>query len=132
MLNAKWLDGDLVFFDGTQEVVRIRNSTEGILVGGNVTYPDPNTVNSTGDVTLTSGSGRMQFVDSCGQSVTWTLPSEASCAGIEFKIVNFSTGGAVTIVDDSAGCIAVVDADQVGYILCDGVTWGAMVGGPST
>ena len=131
-LSSKWLDGDLVFFDGAQEIYRLKNSTEGILVGTNITYPDPTTTNSTGSTTLTVTSSRMQFVDSCGESVTWVLPAEADSAGIEFKIVNFSTGGALTINDDSSGCIAVIDADQTGYLLCDGVTWGAMVGGPST
>lgn len=142
-LSAKWLNGDLIFYDGTQEVYRIKKSTNGVIVGesdaevpvtlyGDVTFQDPTTTNSTGDVTLTTTSNRTQFVDSCGASITWTLPPIADCAGIEFKIVNFSTGGDITINDTGASCIAVVNYDEVGYLLCDGVTWGAMVSGPST
>jgi len=142
-LHSRWSSGDLIFYDGTQEILRIKNGTGGIVVGttgaevpitlyGNITYTDPRTISSTGNITLTTTSSRTQFVDSCGQAVTWALPAEADAAGIEFKIVNFSTGGAITVNDDSSGCIAVVDADEVGYLLCDGVTWGAMVNGPST
>lgn len=131
-LSSKWLDGDLVFYDGAQEVYRLKNGAEGIVVGTGMTYPDPTTTNSTGSTTLTVTSSRMQFVDTCGQNVTWILPTETDAAGIEFKIVNFSTAGALTINDDSSGCIAKIDADETGYLLCDGVTWGAMVAGPST
>ena len=131
-LQTRWLDGDLIFYDGTQEIYRLKNGTEGIVDGTGMFYPDPTTTNSTGSTTMTATSNRMQFVASCGQNVTWVLPAETDSAGIEFKFVNFSTGGALTINNDSSGCIAVIDADQIGYILCDGVTWGAMVAGPST
>jgi len=142
-LSAKWLDGDLIFYDGIQEVYRIKNSTEGVVVGesdaevpvtlyGDVTNQAPTITNSTSAGILTTASNRTQFVDSCGESITYTLPAIADCKGIEFKIVNFSTAGDITINDTGAACIAVVSFDEVGYLLCDGATWGAMVGGPST
>lgn len=141
-LHVKWSSGDQIWFDGTQEIFRIKDNTDGLVVGttgagvpfqfhGNVTYNEPTTTNSTSDVTLTTTSSRMQFVDSCGEDVTWTLPAIADCVGIEFKIVNGSTG-AITVEDTGSACIAVVDDDETGYLLCDGATWGAMVANPST
>lgn len=32
-LHTKWSSGDLIFFDGTQEIFRIKNSDEGIVAG---------------------------------------------------------------------------------------------------
>jgi len=32
-LHTKWSSGDLIFFDGTQEILRIKNGTDGLVVG---------------------------------------------------------------------------------------------------
>jgi len=198
-LHSKWSSGDLIFYDGTQDIFTVKNSTGGIIVGedglgidftfygattgaymkwdesedefditatvemqttnkiqfgtagsyihastgsqldivttgtlylnGEVTYPDPTTTNSTGAVTLTATSNRVQFVDSCGQSITYTLPAIADCAGIEFKFVNFSSGGVITVNDTGASAVAEITSSGVGYLLCDGTNWGALTGG---
>lgn len=147
-LHSKWSSGDLIFYDGTQDIFRIKDDTDGIVVGtsgagvpfqfhGEVTYPDPATTvttGSTGALTLTTTSNRIQFVSSsgAGQNVIVTLPAIVDCAGIEFKIINNSTGGDVTLNDTGDNAIAVVSNDEMGILVCDGATWAAMVGGPST
>lgn len=139
-LHTKWSSGDLIFYDGTQDILTIKNGTGGIIVGestgevpitlyGDVTFQDPTTTNSTGAETLTTASNRTQFVDTCGESVTYTLPAIASCAGIEFKFINFSTGGVLTINNTGASAVAEITAGGVGYLLCDGTNWGALAGG---
>jgi len=143
MIHSRWSNGDLIFYDDTQDIFTIKDDTGGIIIGesgaevpitfyGDITNQEPTTTNSSGDVTLTTASNRTQFVDSCGESVTYTLPAIADCAGIEFKICNFSTAGDVSVNDTGNDLIAVVAFDEVGYLLCNGVTWGAMVAGPST
>lgn len=186
-LHTKWSSGDLIFYDGTQDIMTIKNGTDGvefdvnITMGdgdpinfgasddiviswttggvfevlpdaansdmylgssgypldvvnyGNITHRDPTTVNSTSDITLIATNNRTQFVDSCGQSISLTLPAIADCAGIEFKIANFSTGGTITVYStDGSSIQAMITVDEVGLLLCDGVTWGACVSGKST
>ena len=94
---------------------------------------DPTTTNSTAAVTLVATtSNNNQFFNSCGSSIVITLPTLATSAGIEYHIQNGSTGGALTVNDTGAACVAVIDYDQMGYLVCDGTTWGALVAGPST
>jgi len=94
---------------------------------------DPTTTNSTAAVTLVATtSNNNQFFNSCGEDVVITLPTLATSAGIEYHIQNGSTGGALTVNDTGAACVAVIDYDQMGYLVCDGTTWGALVAGPST
>ena len=139
-LHTRWSSGDLIFYDGTQDILTIKNGTDGIIVGestgevpitlyGDVTFQDPTTTNSTGGVTLTTTSNRTQFVDTCGESVTWVLPAIADCAGIEFKFINFSSGGVLTVDDTGGSAVAEVSASGSAYLLCDGTNWGAIAGG---
>jgi len=94
---------------------------------------DPTTTNSTAAITLVATtSNSNQFVDSCGETLVITLPTLATSAGIEYKIQNFSTGGALTINDTGASCIASIAFDEMGILICDGATWGVNVAGPST
>ena len=94
---------------------------------------DPTTTNSTAAITLVATtSNSRQFVNSCGASIVVTLPTLATSAGIEYYIQCNSTGGGLTINDTGAACVAVVDYDQMGYLICDGTTWGVIVAGPST
>jgi len=145
-LHTRWSSGDLIFYDGTQDILTIKNGTDGIIVGestgevpitlygdvtyyGEVTYPDPTTTNSTGAVTLTTTSNRTQFVDTCGASIAWVLPAIADCAGIEFKFINYSTGGVLTVNDTGGSAVAEITAGGAGYLLCDGTNWGALAAG---
>ena len=112
---------------------------------GNITYRDPNTntltTGSTGLITLTAESNRVQFVShSSGQPIVITLPSATGCAGIEFKIVNKSTGssGSVTIEGSTGAAVAFIPTSTgttgggAALIFCDGTSWGAMIGFAST
>ncbi|MBA7575945.1 hypothetical protein ES708_17781 [subsurface metagenome] len=157
-LHTKWSSGDLIFYDGTQDIFRIKNSTGGIVVGtsgagvpyqfyGNITYPNPATVVSTGStglVVLTADSNRIQFLKhSTGAPIVVSLPSATGNAGLEFKIFNKSTGstGYITIESIAAGAtghVAYIPSSTgttgggAAIVVSDGTSWGAMVGFAST
>lgn len=132
-LSAKWLDGDLVFHDGSQEVYRLKNSTEGIVVGTNMTYPDPTTLTSTSTVTLTATSNRIQFLKTTTTGGINILAPEAASgnAGIEFKIFNNSTGAYdMTVYNGSTsnGSIAVISPNEGAIVISDGTEWRKILG----
>jgi len=142
-LSAKWLDGDLIFYDGIQEVYRIKNSTEGIVVGttgagvpsqfhGEMTYPDPNTATTTGTVALTTTSNRIQFLNpGTTGSRTITLSPTATSAGIEFRIFNTGTSGDLAVKTTGDSTIITIGINEGGIATCDGSNWYGMVGGNS-
>lgn len=72
--------------------------------------------------------GNIVAVDANGGAQDLTLPAEASCDGFVLIIAN--TGGeAVTVKDDAAGTVIVLDdSTQHGLIWCDGTTWRGLIG----
>lgn len=130
-LNAKWLDGDLVFYDGTQEVYRLKNGTEGIVDGTSLTWPDPTTTTTTGTITLTVTSNRIQFLDPNTASRTVTLSPTATSAGIEFKIFNTGASGELAVQTTGTSAVITIGVAEGGIAVCDGSNWYGMVGGNS-
>lgn len=128
-LNGKWLDGDLVFFDGSQEVYRLKNGTEGIVVGTNMTYPDPTTATTTGTITLTTVSNRIQFLDpNTATNRTVTLSPTADSAGIKFDIFNTGTSGDLLVKTTGASTVVTITQNEGAMVACDGSNWYGMVG----
>jgi len=143
-LHSKWSSGHLIFYDGTNNIMEIKNSTDGVdfpqgitSTGGvNITYPDPDTVAATGNITLTSTSNKIQFIKvSTGSTggVVLILPAAAAGnAGIEFKVFNNTTGGDYPVTAKLAvatGATVVTIQQQEGAILVsDGTNWAGLVG----
>lgn len=113
--------GAYMLFDESADLVDFHNI--------NITYADPVTTvttGSTGTLTLTATSNRMQFVShGTGETTKLTLPAIADCVGIEFKIANTSASGAVTVLTTGAATVATVAISKAAYVFSDGVSWGA-------
>jgi hypothetical protein len=76
-----------------------------------------------GTVVLTKDSPTMQILDP-GAARNLDLPAEADSKGLVFIIKN--TGAAtelITVRDDAAATVIVIDVDEGGIVYCDGVTW---------
>ncbi len=219
-LHSRWSSGDLIFYDGLQDILAIKNASQGLEVGedssgvpfkfygntasafmnwdsvndelvfdladiamgdtdyimfgdddditmawdatqfvilpdssgsdmhfgsankpldvvnyGNVTYRDPDTSASTGDVTLTNTSTRIMFIDPVSTGTTRVkvnLPPATGSAGIEFTIFCASTGssGGGLTVCSSVGGSEVFDILEMGggKAQCDGTSWLGFVG----
>ena len=142
-------EGLLVGYDGNGVDVKFYGDTTGtymlwdesadtLVLSGSakITYPDPTTTETTGStglLTLTTASQRMQFVSSStGSASKITLPATASCAGIEFKIANTGSTGIITVLTTGASTVAVIPVLGTAYVLCDGTSWSGLVGLGST
>lgn len=99
---------------------------------GNITYRAPTTTvttGSTGLMSLTTTSNRVQFVShTTGMATKITLPPIADCAGIEFKIANTSATGSITVLTTGASTVATLAISKAGILFCDGTDWAATVG----
>ncbi|NMO52022.1 hypothetical protein HH310_12545 [Actinoplanes sp. TBRC 11911] len=60
---------------------------------------------------------------------TITLPPEESSAGVQLFIINASSGAAaLTVQNDAAGAVTVIQQSESGMVVCDGTSWFAMTG----
>jgi hypothetical protein len=137
-LHSKWSSGHLIFYDGTNDIFEIKNGTDGVEFHQAVTYPDPTTSTSSGTITLTSTSNRIQFLSSTAAR-TVILPASSGVPGAEFKIFNVSSSGYdYTIVQtgSTGTTLAVVGQGEGGIFVSDGSSgsdgWGTIVAGAST
>ena len=145
MIHSRWSGGDLIFYDGTQEIFRIKDNTDGVIFGesdaevpiklyGEVTYQTPTTVETTGGIvttTLTADSNRFQFVDTSGATCL-VLPSTtgATAIGIQYFIANTSTGGNnITVYDNTTGgdVVGVIGQYESGMFVNNGALWRGIV-----
>lgn len=129
-LHTKWSSGHLIFHDGTNDILEIKNGTDGVEFHQAVTNPDPATsTGSTGTVTLTSTSNRIQFL-AATNDINLVLPTAAAAnAGIEFKLFTSTATGAVTVKNGATGATVVTMAASEGAIVVsDGATWRGLVG----
>ena len=143
MIHSKWSGGDLIFYDSTQEIFRIKDDTGGIVVGttgaeipiklyGDITYPIPTTATSSSgsNITLTSASNRSQFLASTGAfNLIVPTSSGTGVGGIEFKIFN-STAGDCSVYETSSGgaLVATIGAGEGGIVASNATEWRAITG----
>jgi len=140
-IHSKWSSGHLIFYDGTTQIMEIKNGSDGVdfpqgisSTGGftgNVTYPTPaTTTGATGNITLTSTSNRVQFVGTTSSGINLYLPGSTSNAGKEFKIFVSSSTGAVLVKDAvTSGTIVTLGANEGAICVSNGTTWRGFVGG---
>ena len=167
-LHVKHSSGDCIWYDGTQEIFRIKNGTGGITEasdgygvdhkfygdstgayllwdasadtlifagGANITNGVTTTVTTgtTGHLTLTTASNRMQFISSSTGSISHiNLPATADCAGIEFRVANTGATGIVNVQSTAGTDIAIIPVLGSAYVFCDGTSWSGLVGLGST
>ncbi len=215
-LHSRWSSGDLVFYDGTQDIFTIKNKSQGLEIGkdtsgvplkfygdaasafmnwnstgdrldfdladikmgdtdnvyfgdandmgvawdatrfvftaavansdiffgstglpidivnyGNITYRDPSTPSaSTGTLTLTTASERIQFLDPgsthSGIYKTVVLPDTTGSAGVEFRFFNVGTGstaGGLDVQSTGTDTVLLIEEGCGGIAVCDGTTW---------
>lgn len=88
------------------------------------------TTTLSGNVTLTTDSPPLQFLDPGGSGRTITLPAEADSNGLKFFIVNEADAVEdLTVQDDSPATVGIIGQNEIGILLCDGVTWRSMITG---
>ena len=132
-LHTKWSSGHLIFHDGTNDILEIKNGTDGVEFHQAVTYPDPNT--ATGNMTTTGSlaatDNRIQFLNSTTARNLY-LAQASGCAGIEFKIFTGDGTGAITIKEAvSSSTVVTLGANEGAIVISDGADWRGMVGGNS-
>lgn len=105
-------------------------STGNIYLNGEVTYPDPTTVATTGglpNITLGVSDNRFQFIDTTGaRNVLLPTATGDTAVGIQFFIANASTGAnALNVYNGSTGgaLIAQIAQYETGILVNDGNIW---------
>ena len=87
-------------------------------------------VSGTAAANQTVITSNVLLIDPDGSNRNITLPAEASCTGLFLLI--FNTAGAahsLTIKNDSAADIIVLDQNQHGIVFCDGTNFIGFMGG---
>lgn len=138
-ISMRWTTGDvfevLPLVANSDMYLGSTDSPLDVVNFGNVTYRAPFTNlsnGSTDNITLTSTDSQMQFLNTCGEATTVTLPSTTGSVGVEFKIYSSTKSGDITINDTGTNTIAIVAADELGIFICDGSRWVASIAGAST
>ena len=119
-----------------QDRVRGHISLERVTFG-QARFVDPNTASSTGAVTLTETSRRLQFLNNqstSDQAVVVPTPGSSN-EGLFFHIFNTTTqaGGTMSVrVTNSTGTVVVQIGQNEGcFVASDGATWRGYMGGTS-
>ena len=129
-LHSKWVNGNLIFYDGTRELLKIEKGADGGVVAN---YPDPNTATSTANITLTTDSNRVQFLNvTATGGISLILPTPAAAnAGVEFKVFNTSTSDyAITAKSGSTtgSTVVTIQYNEGAVLISDGSNWKGLVG----
>jgi len=102
---------------------------------GNIRYRDPNTANTTGDITLTSGSNMIQFLTPTTGAVNLHCPNATGNPGLQFILFNNAgtTGYLLTVHDGATTgtAFAILDKNQGAIVISDGADWNSLVAGQS-
>jgi len=99
---------------------------------GNITYRAPNSVATTGHITLGSTSNRIQVLKLSTGNTNVLLPLSTGVAGLEFKIFNAATASTatMTIYNGSATGTTVLEVikNEGAIVISDGASWKGMIG----
>lgn len=78
----------------------------------------------TGDRTVTFSDANVLRFDPGGAARDVTMPAEADCGGMIYKIINAADAAEnLVIKDDGGSTIATLNQNEMGEIVCDGSAW---------